>query len=93
MITKADEKKIRAVIGTRFSAEILKILEEKGIKNPQGEPYSDRYVSHILNGRYENQEIEKAFWELRTKKLALKAEIKTLRNKKPEAVTSGLINH
>ncbi|RZJ71105.1 hypothetical protein [Flavobacterium sp.] len=89
MITKADEKKLRAVIGTRFSAEILKILAEKGITNKSGVAYSDRYVSHVLNGRYENQEIEKAFWELRNSKLEASRLIKSLKNKKPEAVTSG----
>jgi len=59
MITKQEAEKMKLIIGSRFTKKIQQILINKGL-----EPYSKGFISNVLNGRYENPAIEKAFLEL-----------------------------
>lgn len=92
MISETEREKMKEVIGSRFSPDIKKILEEKNLPVK-----SAGFISHVFNGRYENLDIENAFLELYNKKLAdlrkLKKAKKNLNKKEPEAVTSGSIIH
>lgn len=88
MITTTEGLKLRAIIGNVFTKNIQKILEENNQR-----VYSDRYISHVLNGRYENLEIEKAFYilseNISEEKKLLKKSKRKLEKNKPEADTSG----
>lgn len=89
MITKAQKKKLRKVIGTRYSKLIQAFLIEKNHFNKNGKPYSIAYISHVFNGRYSDINIENAFFEVYN--LIVNEQLKnvtkrqSILNKNPEA--------
>jgi hypothetical protein len=93
MITKSQQKKLRKVIGTRYSKLIQAFLIEKNYLNKHGKPYSIAYISHVFNGRYSDVNIENAFFEVYNlivnEQLKNNIERKSILNKNPEAGTSG----
>jgi len=94
MISENDRDLLRPVIGHRYTKEVSKILIEKNIKTSSGEFYSPEFITHVFNGRYENQGIEMAFFELFDRKKELINRTNALREKflstkKPEATTPG----
>jgi len=64
MITNAQRKKFKKVLKGRFSKDVLTILETKGVVNEEGKPFSVSFISHVFNGRYDNEDIEIAILEV-----------------------------
>ena len=94
MISENDRELLRPVIGHRYTKEVSKILIEKNIKTSSGDDYSPEFITHVFNGRHENQGIEMAFFELFDRKNEIVNQTNALREKflstkKPEASTSG----
>ncbi len=94
MITNSDRQVLRPLIGHRYTVKIKEILKEFQVKTTSGEEYSPQFITHVFNGRFENQGIETAFFELadRNKTIIQKNEKlrkKILKTKKPEATTPG----
>lgn len=92
MIQPEDTEILRTKLGTRYTKAVLEILKSNGITNSKGLPFSVGFISHVLNGLYENQAIESAIYEVvalkqKTAKKLLKRKKQII--KKPEADTSG----
>lgn len=64
MISTEQKLKLKELLGKKYSAKVLDILEAKKIYNRVGKPYSACYVNHVLNGRNENFDIEAALFEV-----------------------------
>ena len=93
MITQIERENLKKTLGTRYSKAVLDILSEYGATKENGNPYSIGFISHVFNGRYENQAIEMAIYELYDRKqkssLELLKKRKKAATKKPEARTPG----
>lgn len=92
MISETETEILKKTLGTRYSKAVLEILKNKGVTKENGAPFSVGFVSHVLNGRYENQFIESAIYELvALKQKSTKELLKRKKQiiKKPEADTSG----
>lgn len=94
MITVAQKKQLKKVLGNRYSVRVISYLTENKIFNKNGQPFSKGYISHVLNGRNEDLNIESALFFLYEQKIDLHSKINAernhlLENKKPEAGTSG----
>ena len=62
MITKEETKTLKEHLKTNYIKDVLKELESKQITSKSGEPFSDTYISAVLNGRKENLDIEDAIF-------------------------------
>lgn len=62
MIKKAEKQKLSKYLKNVFIADVLRILEGWGITNEDGLPFSKSYISHVYNGREENEHVEKALF-------------------------------
>lgn len=72
MISKSERNKIKKVIGREYSKEVLQILIERGVVNKQNKSHNSVYITKVLNGQNNNDDIEDAIYELvRRKKLAI----------------------
>lgn len=80
MITAGQRNKMKKVFKKGYSKEVQKLLEEKGIRNKKGLPFSNSYITHIFNGRNTNNDIEETIIELYQKRLYEETTI-TLRRK------------
>jgi hypothetical protein len=93
MITNIERENLKPILGTRYSKAILEILSQYGVTKENGNEYSIGFISHVLNGRYENQAIEMAIYELYDRKQKISIELlkkrKKAATKKPEARTPG----
>lgn len=94
MITVTQRKKMKKVLGARYSKRVQELMNEKGILNKKNEPFSIAYISHVFNGRNSDIRIETTILELYQKvrydqEQLRKEKKQILENKKPEAVTSG----
>lgn len=82
MIKKVEKQKLSKYLKNVFIADVLRVLEDWGIKNVDGLPFSKSYISHVYNGREENEHVEKALFvvykerkEKQTKTLAFRNQI------------------
>ncbi len=75
MITKNEQKRLKPIIGSHYTAAILKILMAKRIHNKNGRPHNATYIRMVFQGFRNNKEIENAIWKLAVHK---KREIKNL---------------
>lgn len=75
MITKNEQKRLKPIIGSHYTAAVLKILSAKRIRNKNGLPHNATYVRMVFQGFRNNKEIENAIWKLAVYK---KKEIKNL---------------
>lgn len=97
MITPRQRNKMKKVFKNGYSKDVQVLLNEKGVLNRRGRPFSDSYINHVFNGRNSNTDIEDALLELYEKKDIELKKIQSRRKeifsakKKPEAGTSGLI--
>lgn len=92
MITELEAQILKKTLGKRYSRAVLDILKLNSSTKENGEEFSIGFISHILNGRYENLIIESAIYELvatrqKTTKKLLKRKKQVI--KKPEARTPG----
>ncbi|MDR7208563.1 hypothetical protein [Flavobacterium piscis] len=71
---------MKKVFKTGYSKEVQQLLEEKGIWNKKGLPFSKSYITHVFNGRNCNNDIEETIIELYQKRLHELTKI-TLRRK------------
>ncbi|MEO7977574.1 hypothetical protein [Flavobacterium sp.] len=80
MITAGQRNKMKKVFKTGYSKEVQKLLAEKSIWNKKGFPFSNSYITHVFNGRNNNNDIEETIIELYQKRVYETAKI-TLRRK------------
>lgn len=66
MITKAENNDLKKVLPAYYTDEVLEILNNKGIRNEHGLPYSKGYVRMVFQGVRTNKDIEAAIWTLAT---------------------------
>ncbi|WP_353158401.1 hypothetical protein [Myroides odoratus] len=64
MIDEILTKRIKDILGSQYTAQILEYMDKKKIKNDKGEKYSRGYITHIVNRRKSNKTIEKAILQL-----------------------------
>ncbi len=64
MITKNEQKRLKPIIGSHYTAAVLKILMAKRIRNKNGLPHNATYIRMVFQGFRNNKEIETAIWEL-----------------------------
>ncbi len=69
MITKEETKTLKERLKTNYIKDVLKELESKQITSKSGEPFSDTYISAVLNGRKENLDIEDAIFMVYQKRV------------------------
>ncbi|WP_417365624.1 hypothetical protein [Flavobacterium beibuense] len=63
MVSDDDRKKLKVLLGSRYTTEVLQVLAENNIINQStGQPYSTGFISNVFAGVYENTEIEDAFY-------------------------------
>lgn len=60
MITKTEKKKLKTLLKGRWVEDVLEILKQENITNRDGKPYGESMIYHVLNGRNDQLEIEKA---------------------------------
>ena len=93
MITKTQNKKLRKVLGTRYSKRMQNFLNTQNVFNKKGLPFSLAYLSHVFNGRNSDVKVEKAFFDfyemIKQEQLKTNVERKSILNKKPKADTLG----
>jgi len=92
MITKTERKKLKKYLKDDYSGEISSMLEEKGIRNRHGNPYTNQYIRVIFSGKRTNMIIEKMFFDLYSQRKEQVEQLKQIKenllNKKTEASTS-----
>lgn len=81
MITVAQRKKLKKAFKNGYSQGVKEILTSKNVVGKNGNPFSDSYVSHVFNGRNENESIEEAFFEMYHKRVYELKIKKELRNR------------
>lgn len=64
MVTPDDRIKLEEYLLPRYTPEVNRILKEKGINPDKEQPYDPGHISNVLKGKYDNPEIEEAFWEI-----------------------------
>jgi protein-disulfide isomerase-like protein with CxxC motif len=69
MITKEETSTLKVHLKTNYIKDVLKELESKQITSKTGEPFSDTYISAVLNGRKENLDIEDAIFMVYQKRV------------------------
>jgi len=69
MITTEETRTLKVHLKTNYIKDVLKELESKSITSKSGEPFSDTYISAVLNGRKENLDIEDAIFMVYQKRV------------------------
>ena len=64
MITPEQKKQLKKVLKGDYIADVKRKLAHKKITSKKGTPYSDRMISHVFNGRYQNKAIEEAIFKV-----------------------------
>ena len=80
MIHTAQRKKLKQVLGNRYSSKVLEILKEQHIVNRNGKPYGTSMIRNVFNGLNENILIENAIWELFIRHLKTTEQREDLKN-------------
>lgn len=68
MITAAQRIKLKKYLKGDYIQDVLEKLAEKNIMSKSGNPYSDKMISHVFNGRYTNSLIEEAIVKVYTER-------------------------
>ncbi|WP_340067039.1 hypothetical protein [Ascidiimonas aurantiaca] len=64
MITDEQRNLLKKYLKGVYVQDVQEKLNRRGITSRLGKPYSDKMISHVLNGRYENAYIERALFEV-----------------------------
>lgn len=64
MIQQVFKDIIVNVLGVHYSSKIINHLENKGIRNTDGRPFSNESIRQFVNGYRENREVESAIVDL-----------------------------
>ncbi len=76
MITSKQKIELKKLLKGDYIADVKKNLKSKKITSKKGTPYSDKMISHIFNGRYQNPAIETAILEVYLeRKIALEEDL------------------
>jgi len=65
MISAEERKALKKDLGYNYAPRVIRILNEKGLKNSRGNEYSTNSIRQIFNGYDENLDIELAIYQLR----------------------------
>jgi len=63
MITKEQTEALKELIGPKCLVRISQYFFQHMIVNREGDPYSQIYISCVLNGRCNNPTIEDGIWD------------------------------
>ena len=63
MITQEQKKGLKELIGPKCLLQVSQYFFQHMIFNREGDPYSQIYISGVLNGRYANPTIEAGIWK------------------------------
>ena len=69
MITTAEKKKLKKILGHRYVADVQNCLRCRGIKNKDGEEHSASMIHNVMNGK-PHEDIETAIYEVAAQKKA-----------------------
>ncbi|MEO4005811.1 hypothetical protein [Flavobacterium sp. CAU 1735] len=58
MINKAQQEKIKSVLGSKYSPAIIKRLNRRKVVNARGGSYSPESIQKIVKGKIENPAVE-----------------------------------
>lgn len=90
MITKAQRKTLKKYLKDDYLPEVQAYMEAKKIVSRNGNIYSDSTIRNVLNGIRKNHAIKDSLLAIYLKrKLQAEQFDQALKNKKPEAATSG----
>lgn len=64
MITEEQRQEFYKTVGNRYVKRIRANLVKKKILKPDGKPYSDSAIRHVLLGKFNNEDLENAFYEV-----------------------------
>ena len=64
MITPEQRIQLKKLLKGDYISSVKEKLSEKHILSKNNTPYSDKMISHVFNGRYENHSIEHAILEV-----------------------------
>ncbi|WDO13087.1 hypothetical protein MH928_17410 [Flavobacterium sp. WW92] len=64
MISETFKRIIISTLGSQYSPAIASHLEEQGIRNNDGKPFSNESIRQFVNGNRENREVERAVVDL-----------------------------
>lgn len=64
MITPEQRIQLKKLLRGDYIHDVKEKLSEKKILSKNKTPYSDKMISHVFNGRYDNQAIENAILEV-----------------------------
>tara|TARA_R110002050_G_scaffold294108_1_gene451497 strand:- start:107 stop:388 length:282 start_codon:yes stop_codon:yes gene_type:complete len=83
MISKKESKVFKDLLEVKPAAQIEKYLEQQGITNRNGQPFSQSFISRVLNGKTAHRELEKHIWDF--------IEVETLRKQQEETKRAQLL--
>ncbi|PKH50840.1 hypothetical protein CXF68_09140 [Tenacibaculum sp. Bg11-29] len=63
MISKADKKRIKRIIGAHYVSDVQERLREKEIVNQRGNEHSASMITNVMNGT-QHEVIEKTIYEV-----------------------------
>ncbi len=64
MITTQQRTALKKLLRGDYIADVKDKLTQRKIVSRKQTPYSDKMISHVFNGRYENTSIEEAIFEV-----------------------------
>ena len=64
MITAKQKLELKKLLKGDYISDVKEKLRLDNITSKKGTPYSDKMISHIFNGRYQNSHIESAIIEV-----------------------------
>ena len=64
MITEKEQKQLKDLFQGHYTDDVLKIVNDKSIKNRNGEPHNAQYVRMVFQRIRKNADIESAIWKL-----------------------------
>ncbi len=69
MLDPKTRKKLKELVGKHYTSFILERLQQKGITNKNGKPYTATYIRMVFNGFRNNYDIENTIMELLLEKI------------------------
>ncbi len=81
MITLQQRIVLKKILRGNYALEVQDVLEKKGVLNKNNNPHSTKMISHVLNGRYGNRDIENAIFEVYEKRKSLLLQEEERKNK------------
>lgn len=63
MISKSERKRLKKILGNRYTNAVLKQLNAQGVVNENGKPYSANMIRVVFNGYRNHAIIEEAIYQ------------------------------